>query len=464
MKIECYNERNARSCNVRLTNLVETVNAAGINISLPQGVIKLNISTLITHLKFMLHGVQWIVKVTNRVSLGNDLYNVSYSIDWLNDYWLKYADNVGHYMIARTTVNSLIDPMLTDGERSFSADTTRTTTTGFDVGASDWYICVVVNTYKTAGSDARESPSSLIMPQSTWYSLQNIIISNTNLQNAIIRVFLVPASVYSTAAGTITNRFYIYAGDGTEKIEIPAGDTPRNFKEVTKGTLKLTIVPGVQTSANDWLDVRTTAHTLHIPGVGTVPLNPLTIGALSTVEMWYNIVDGTLSATVNGLESTRTGNSTLPSVAWTTSTQPQAIRNITTQAIAGGAMAAVGIAAGVATGGAGAIVAGAIGIGVNMAAQMSMAEYGANNTSASNGWDMVFNSVFVLTTAKPVPMLTNTEQQTAYGLPSGKPVEHLSDLVPGYYWLDCSNALIYGGTDYEPAYRQALHNVRINVN
>lgn len=465
MKIECYNERNARSCNVRLTNLVETVNAAGINISLPQGVIKLNISPLITHLKFMFHGVQWIVKVTNRVSLGNDLYNISYSIDWLKDYWLKYADNTGHYMIARTTVDSLINPMLTDGERSFSADSCRETTVGSLIDIT-WCVAAVVSiskAYLDPDPAPEDSPSTYLMNISQWINFQKEIVSNTDFQNAILRVFLVPYSAYIAAPGAIVDTINVpSAEDAGYHAVIFAGDNkPKQLKPKT--IIKQTLNPGVTIDAANWFDLRTKAHTLYIPGIGDVSINPQITGALSTVELWYNMTDGVISATINNAENTRTAANTLPSVSWVTSAAPLAIKNIETQFITGATTMAVSA---IATGGTNVLglAAGAMGLGINALASKENALYGATSSAQAVGWDMVYRPNFVLSTVYPKTVLTDSQQKAAYGLPAGKPVEHLSDLAPGYYWLDCSNALIYGGSDYESAYRQALHNVRINVN
>ena len=496
MKIECYNERNARSCNVRLTNLVETVNAAGVNISLPQGTIKLNISPLITHLKFTLHGVQWIVKVTNRVSLGNDLYNISYSIDWLKDYWLKYADNTGHYMIARTDNATYISKYIPDNQFVFTGNFNRITQQGAAI--ADLRLIVIIapprgelypQVYAVSGTGALEL-------------LQSAIFINEKFNKTVLNMFLAPISPTDIISVNWNNVGQIAFPQAVQSTDpqpvtplvydtgyIPASPIPITTGIISKYTYtNKNVVTSHDTQLsiphNDWRDMYSSKYALYVPLIGMVNIDTARIHGNITINYYVDLIGGTVKATINGDRTTMTAPCSLPIVTITSASdavssvriaQNQFSMNqqrIGTDALLAGAQGALGGS-----------LAGPIGAGAGLVSSFTTslasgffsnqlsyniavqnAAVGGVSTSSASAYEGILYDTPFMVTIAPGENNTMAQHIALNGAPSQKYVEHLSDLAPGYYWLDCSNALIYGGTDYESAYRQALHNVRINVN
>ena len=467
MALKLYDESQQPDfCTALYNEVYEDGDFHFVGLGLPSGAFKVRYSGFFTHAIFYLNGQEWVVKINSITSAGGNLVTASYAVDYLKDYWLKYQSLVSNYIVGRTTVDSYVDQMLTDTERSFAASGIKQTVTGNAiVDSNGWYYVVVINTPITTVS-AIKGPSVFIMDVAAWFGLQQQIVSDSDLQNAVIRVCKVPAVITSNVQTLTRQTFSIYAGTTTRDIDV--GSTFYEVKSdgaTTDGRVVYNNL-GISTPITSWLDTRCTCYTLRIPLVGNVPLQIQGIGELQTVEMFYNLTDCTVSATVNGSESTRTGSVPLPSVSWVTSTQPTAVRNITTNAAVGAVTAVTGAVVTAASGGTAAplglpLIASGVTIGAQSLAGLSMAEYGANTSSTANGWDGVYDPLFRLTTIRAVPMLSNYTHQLKYGLPSGAVGVTLNQLPPGDYWLDFSSATVYGA--YPDQYRAALHGKRIRV-
>lgn len=476
MKFYLYNERNSRDCKTTLTpeNLVRTLDVHGVGISLPRGGVKLNVSEFITHMRFTYHGIEWIVKVLQRTNRGNDLYDIEYEIDYLKDYWNKYAGKDGHYMILRSNVTSLWSKYVPDSALPTSGEPAVTHSTGNSldfVGGKN-----VVFTVTEGGTP----PGVYFASNATWKQVNADLVGSIadytpDALKSVQNAYAVPTGVLNSFTTTATSHITIFTGyndDHAGGVHDWNGGQPYALNKVSLSSRDtdvgtITVDTGIDIPYNNWMDHRLKQYKLYVPMIGTVSIDPSIVNGRVYVQYYFDVVSGTVQATLNYVETTRTASVGLPQVPLVTSELPLAYREITARAamnVLPGAISG-GIAGG---GGSASVVGGLIGGIVKPAYEAFSNYYVAQESnvpisSPVSGYYGVFHPTFMLTTVTYAPNISQAEQAAANGLVVNKYKNRLSDLATGYYWLDMTNALIYGGNQYADAVRRVYHNQRIFV-
>lgn len=487
MVLEIYNERNQPECSVHLTNKVQTLNnVSGINISLPSGTIKLNLREYATHIKLMYHGLQWVLAVTGRESLGNDLYLINYTVDWLKDYWLKYADKSGNYVISRTTNTSYISRFIPDNLFPFNGDFTMTTEEGRNVYGPQ-YIVVI------APCNNDDYPQVYSCDKTGLEEVQSALLWEPEFNKALVSMYIAPSGIPATLGGWIDEPYFSYPGTRTRDttIEYVTKHVPIQ-PMATSHISKLTYASKnnfwvAQTlltiPKTDWRDMYATKYALYIPYIGMVNVDSTRINGSIQVHYMIDYASGTIKAMLNNDRSTLTASCALPTIPIVSGADVvTAVRTAQIQynanqqrvvtdallglggGVVGGAMAGGGLGA---AGGAlfGGIVSGMgseVRNRISYDAAIQSAAIGGVSVSSVSAYEGLLHNKFYLVTLKPIENMTMAQHIAATGAPSQKYIEHLTDLGDGYYWLDCSSAVMYGG-QYANQYRAAIHGQRIYV-
>ena len=381
-------------CSVHLTNKVQTLNnVSGINISLPSGTIKLNLREYATHIKLMYHGLQWVLAVTGRESLGNDLYLINYTVDWLKDYWLKYADKSGYYRIARSSLSTLWSKYTPDAFYPVSIDTEITNTIGNALATSldNYAIYAIINTYS---AENLKQTVCYGMSFESWIVLQSTILKDADTANAVVKAYIAPSVLYATFGRQGVRNIDIPKSEtaGHGSIPIPTGDefTAYPIIPTLQDSVFTNFNTGLTIPFNDWRDDKLTIQSMYIPLLGTLTINPAITHGAVIIRYLFDMVDGTVCGIINDNNGTRTAQNPLPQIAIATSSEPQAVRQLTGNMLANTATsvattAAMGAGAAGFTGAMGGALAGTVTSLYGYGVAVENARYGAVSFTSASG-------------------------------------------------------------------------------
>lgn len=480
MKLFGYDERQYEACNVALKNKVATMDFSGVGLALPSGTVQLKTDVYITHLRFEMHGVEWVVKVTDRRCLGDTLFSFNYTIDYLKDYWLKYSGNIGHYNVYRTTNDNITRPLIPDSRFGFTGRVTYENITGNAVGGSD----VLAVFAGTSGN----SPTAYRLSWLQWLSVQLEMVKNRDLYNACVGVYMFPFRGNISGASADTSASIAYYRNVDEDLQ--SYNFNMEIAGFSFGDIAYVFDPSYN-SDGAYIDVNTginiprpvsfventaTKYRLYIPYIGSVDINPMQTNGSITVRYYIDFYNGTISAALNGNKATQSPAIALPTIPLAGSTAQQIVNNIdgkSNNTIIAGIVGLVAAAAATVftqgtalpvAAGIGSTAASAVSIYQQQAVDKPNALIGSISYSSSNGAQGAWQNRFILSKAVPGVCMTREEHGNVYGNIAQRYYDTLADLPRGYYyWVDFSNAVIYGGAEYAEEVRRVYDNKRILV-
>ena len=472
MRVQCYDERAYFVNAVKLHDPVDTLSISGVGLSLPSGVLKLNLSRYITHMKFMYHGEEWIVKVNARESLGGDLFNISYSIDYVKDYWNKYADKPIHAVLHRTTEAEKWSKYIPDNQYPLQGVSSVSTSTGTDIGEG-----IPILTTQSGAATSLYTTSTAISLISSWKIVSVNLMADVDFNNCVTGAFLIP-KMFTSSMTSVSGIPYIKQTTGESGVswssEFYLVDGAYTISN--REPLEITVNTGISLIVSDWRDVYTKKYALYVPYIGMINIDPSKTKGNISVTYNADPIGGSIRAYLNNDRSTMTNPSPLPIISIASSSAVAQVRQLNNSASAslGGSLAATALntVAGAAMGNPALLLTGAVGaVGslisndLSRTAAAENAAIGSVSYNTATGYDGILNSKFILTTVSTPGVIDYADFASINGFLADSYLRSLGDLpAKRYAWLDMSNAVILGGSDYAENVRSAYHNNRIFVN
>lgn len=472
MQIECYNMEKYYTGTLQLVGTKKYADIEAIQIGLPSGKIRMKENFPFTHFLMTLDGTQWVCAVNSKIAVGRDVWELTYTVDFVKDFYLKHKSDVLCPMLMRTTDSTKVSPFIPDDKMVFNGNYYLHTATGKTVAepAAIFVSCAggLAGT-KTLGSTPVKVSSQLEIRARIIDMVQEV-----DFFNSITAVYACPN--------------YDFGGDAIGGIPYAHVVTNNNTYDVEfayKGSSGVALIgnnmvevdTGIVLSYSSWLDTKGKSYMLYVPYIGNVQLDPTITNGFLKVTYMLDPYGGTIKAFFNGNRATMTQSVPLPQYATVTTDVGRTIRQLNNSNTASntGIIANTVTGAGMGAvmgGGVGALIGGAIGGAtslftnrMNFESNIKNASIGALSSVGSSGGEPLSQNQFILTILTYNLATTENDVAKAFGKVSQKIVEKLEELGNrSFHWLDVSQCRFTGPMWYVDGVRNAYQMTRIYMN
>ena len=118
--IECYNMEGYYTGTLQIAGPKRAANIEAIQIGLPSGKIRMKENFPFTHFVMTLDGTPWVCAVNGKIAIGRDVWELTYTVDFVKDFYLKHKSDVLCPMLMRTTDSTKVSPFIPDDKMVFN--------------------------------------------------------------------------------------------------------------------------------------------------------------------------------------------------------------------------------------------------------------------------------------------------------------------------------------------------------
>lgn len=305
MQITRYSEINVDSNAIHLTNNIGAIGLVGVGFSHPSGTLQINDFAQFTHFTATFEGTTYVYKVNGFNAINSGVCEVTYSLDYLKDYFFKHTVaqlQSGNGLMTRSTVESQWskyasdDKALTTGKvNSYNLSAQVSVATGI------FYVVVIKKAASNhAGFEMYSCSESSI---TALYHQAAYIFADTGeatenekkiaiALNQIVAIYAMPDNAGSGNTVSIPFPYNTADTDSITLINVNGQkiNNPNFIKDYTLRTLSY-----ADFRAKDFRKVN-----LYAPLIGTltVPVADFVSNGNSTpvIRYTFNLVDGTVGA------------------------------------------------------------------------------------------------------------------------------------------------------------------------